>query len=76
VPGTTQSVEVDETAKTDEPVLTSAAPAVDAALAVTLPLGGVPGGARVGTLVHDVLERTDFAATDLPAELARACDPS
>jgi exodeoxyribonuclease V beta subunit len=32
----------------------------------------LPGGARVGTLVHDLLERTDFAADDLTAELARA----
>ena len=76
VPGTPESVEVDETAKIDEPVVSSAAAAVDAALAVTLPLGGVPGGARVGTLVHDVLERTDFAADDLPTELDRACADS
>ena len=30
----------------------------------------MPGGTRVGTLVHDVLEATDFAAGDLEAELA------
>ena len=34
-----------------------------------LPLGGVPGGPQFGTLVHEVLERTDFAAEDLEAEL-------
>ncbi|MCA1689758.1 MAG: hypothetical protein LC720_04745 [Actinobacteria bacterium] len=35
-------------------------------------LGGMPGGVDVGTLVHRVLEATDFAAMDLDAELARA----
>ena len=34
-----------------------------------LPLGAVPGGARFGTLVHEVLERVDFVAADLDAEL-------
>ena len=34
-----------------------------------LPLGAVPGGPQFGTLVHEVLERTDFAADDLEAEL-------
>jgi exodeoxyribonuclease V beta subunit len=34
-----------------------------------LPLGAVPGGPQFGTLVHEVLERTDFAAADLEAEL-------
>jgi exodeoxyribonuclease V beta subunit len=34
-----------------------------------LPLGAVPGGAQFGTLVHEVLERTDFASDDLEAEL-------
>ena len=32
-------------------------------------LEAMPGGARVGTFVHDVLEATDFAAPDLDAEL-------
>ena len=32
-------------------------------------LAGMPVGRRVGTLVHDVLEATDFAAADLDAEL-------
>ncbi|MEP7048249.1 MAG: 3'-5' exonuclease, partial [Ilumatobacteraceae bacterium] len=78
VPGSSEVVEVDETAKVDEPgvTATSSAVVIVDALAVTLPLGGVPGGARVGTLVHNVLERTDFAADDLPAELARACADS
>ena len=34
-----------------------------------LPLGAVPGGKEFGTLVHEVLERTDFAAEDLEGEL-------
>jgi exodeoxyribonuclease V beta subunit len=35
----------------------------------TSPLGGLPGGPIVGTFVHRVLERADFAAADLPREL-------
>ncbi|HZJ25650.1 MAG TPA: UvrD-helicase domain-containing protein [Acidimicrobiia bacterium] len=34
-----------------------------------LPLGEVAGGAQFGTLVHEVLERVDFTAVDLDAEL-------
>jgi len=34
-----------------------------------LPLGAVAGGAQFGTLVHEVLERVDFAAEDLDGEL-------
>ena len=44
--------------------------------AVALPLAAMPGGARVGTLVHGVLEHTDFAAADLDGELRRAFDHS
>lgn len=69
-----ETVEVDERAKVDEPVVRADAPPTDAALAVPLPLGGIPGGARVGTFVHDVLERADFSCADLPTELARACN--
>ncbi len=36
-----------------------------------LPLADMPGGTEVGTLVHRVLEHTDFAAGDLDAELGR-----
>jgi exodeoxyribonuclease V beta subunit len=35
-----------------------------------LPLGAVPGGTQFGTLVHEVLERVDFTAADIDAELA------
>ncbi|HSZ14375.1 MAG TPA: UvrD-helicase domain-containing protein [Solirubrobacteraceae bacterium] len=37
--------------------------------AVPAPLGEMPVGARVGTLVHAVLEAADFTAADLDAEL-------
>jgi exodeoxyribonuclease V beta subunit len=33
-------------------------------------LAGMPGGVEVGTFVHGVLERSDFTAADLEAELA------
>jgi exodeoxyribonuclease V beta subunit len=48
---------------------TTAAGEGDALRAVPLVLSGMPGGVRVGTFVHDVLEATDFAAADLDAEL-------
>ena len=35
-------------------------------------LADMPGGTRVGTLVHSVLEATDFTAADLPGELLAA----
>jgi exodeoxyribonuclease V beta subunit len=35
------------------------------------PLAWLPAGAAFGTLAHDVLERVDFTAGDLPAELSR-----
>jgi len=41
---------------------------------VALPLADMPGGTHVGTFVHRVLERTDFAAADLPGELAGVVD--
>ncbi|HZU71783.1 MAG TPA: UvrD-helicase domain-containing protein [Acidimicrobiales bacterium] len=37
-----------------------------------LPLGETPAGPEVGTFVHRVLERVDFAATDLDAEVEAA----
>ncbi len=36
------------------------------------PMAALPVGAAFGTLVHAVLERADFAADDLPAELTAA----
>jgi len=41
---------------------------------VPLLLAAMPGGADVGTLVHRVLEATDFAAEDLDGDLRRALD--
>jgi exodeoxyribonuclease V beta subunit len=40
--------------------------------AVPLLLAGMPGGTRVGTLIHSVMEATDFASPELPAELRAA----
>ena len=42
------------------------------ATSTPVPLGDVPGGAGFGELVHQVLERVDFAAADLGEELERA----
>jgi exodeoxyribonuclease V beta subunit len=44
----------------------------DGRAAVALHLGAMPGGALVGTVVHGVLERTDFAAADLEQEVSIA----
>ena len=65
-----EAVEVDGVTTADEPrVASSGRPdRLDAAV----PLDQLPGGARVGTLVHDILERTDFAAADLRGALAGA----
>jgi exodeoxyribonuclease V beta subunit len=41
----------------------------DALRGVPSLLSGMPGGVRIGTLVHDVMEAADFAAADLEAEL-------
>jgi exodeoxyribonuclease V beta subunit len=59
----------------DEPAVEREPAAADgtepaAASSVPLALSAVPVGARVGTLVHAVLQETDFAAADLGAELA------
>ncbi len=72
VPAAIETVEVDERVKVDEPDISVETAPAEGPLAATLPLGGVPGGARVGTLVHEVLEHTDFAAADLAGELAAA----
>jgi exodeoxyribonuclease V beta subunit len=79
-------VEIDEAATTDEPIddaalaVTPSGMAPDAVSLATLealratllPLGEMPGGTRVGTMVHELLERIDFAAPDLAATLADA----
>ncbi len=40
----------------------------------TSPLASLPAGAAFGILVHEVLERVDPTAADLPAQLERAVD--
>ncbi|MDX6679610.1 MAG: exodeoxyribonuclease beta subunit, partial [Solirubrobacteraceae bacterium] len=63
-----QAFVIDEpSAPTRPPVAEEAG---DAALATPSLLGEMPVGLRVGTLVHRVLEATDFSAADLDAELA------
>jgi len=58
---------------TDEPAQAPAAavadPAPDPALARPSLLDEMPVGVRIGTLVHRVLQTTDFTAADLDAEL-------
>ena len=44
----------------------------DALRQVASPWAELPAGAEVGTLVHAVLERVDFAARDLPAAVSAA----
>ena len=65
--------EPEEGVVTDEPdEAAPAAPAPDPghpARAVPSPLAAMPVGMRVGTFVHDVLERCDFRAPDLGSEL-------
>ena len=41
---------------------------------VPSPLADLPGGTRVGTLVHDVFEAVDFTAVDLVAEMRGAVE--
>ncbi len=74
----TEEAEVDERAKVDEPPVEALAPGghtadEDAARAAPpLPLADVPGGARVGTLAHEVFEVVDFTAPDLRGALTAA----
>ncbi len=69
--------EVEETLKSDESIPARSGPVVgpypaddEAWLrAIPSPLAAMPAGAEVGTLVHDVLEHTDFTTADLEGEL-------
>ncbi|MDP2711966.1 MAG: UvrD-helicase domain-containing protein [Solirubrobacteraceae bacterium] len=58
----------------DEPAVAAVAlaePVVDGSpLAAPVALAAMPAGVQVGTLVHRVLEATDFASPDLEAEVA------
>jgi exodeoxyribonuclease V beta subunit len=66
--------EPEETVVSDEPDRATPLPTGeeprDGALAAPSLLAGLPTGVHAGTLVHRVLEATDFAAADLDAELA------
>ena len=64
--------EAEEAVVADEPPVSGPARAADAGPpppAVPAPLSQMPVGVEVGTLVHRLLEATDFAAADLDAEL-------
>jgi len=68
-------VEIDERAKVDEPDLGAHGEedvGAPGPLELPVPLADVPGGARVGSLVHEMLEHVDFTDADLPAALAAA----
>jgi exodeoxyribonuclease V beta subunit len=72
------------TSEPEEPLIGDEPPAPEAVVATIedgvtddgqpVALAGMPAGTEVGTFVHRVLEATDFAAPDLPAELAERID--
>jgi exodeoxyribonuclease V beta subunit len=49
-------------------------PEEEALRAVSLPLAEMPGGTRIGSLIHAVFEGVDFTARDLGAEMTSALD--
>ncbi len=76
-PGSVRPIDTPDDVTVDEPDLVAGPSGrelldPDHPLAATVPLGAMPGGSRVGTMVHDIVEHTDFAASDLRAEVARA----
>jgi exodeoxyribonuclease V beta subunit len=71
--------EPEEPVVTDEPAGETSLPSPlgtpqDAEMATPSLLGEMPAGVEVGTLVHRVLEQTDFAAIDLDTELNTQLD--
>jgi exodeoxyribonuclease V beta subunit len=62
----------DEPAQPDGAELLAPGSSDDWLRTVACPLGAIPAGREVGTFLHRVLERTDFAAADLRLELTRA----
>ena len=72
------SSEPEEPGTVDEPDDTVVEPGASGAEAdtrlagVVCPLSDAPGGTEFGTFVHSVLERVDFAASDLDSELRAA----
>lgn len=76
-PGAPGSRPDNDDVEVDEPELDASADGLaaldpDDPLATTVALGGLPGGPRVGTMVHDLIEHTEFDAADLPAAVATA----
>ena len=74
-----QADRVDETDEPDEPDETAAARADDAGptppeAGGELPMGGLPRGARFGSLVHELFDRVPFDAPDLPAAVRAELD--
>ncbi len=70
-----QPDKTDEPAEPPSPDLTAphlGAPVLPPA-GLASPMNGLPAGAAFGTLVHEVLERVDTTAADLPAELLLRC---
>jgi exodeoxyribonuclease V beta subunit len=65
---------MDEPAGQPSPVEESASAAGQSGASIVSPMSDLPSGAAFGTLVHAVLERADFAAPDLAAELAAAAE--
>ena len=71
------SSESEQPGTVDEPVLepgTPALPAGGGTVDLSSPMAALPKGAAFGTLVHGVLEHTDFAAPDLRDRLVEQCD--
>jgi exodeoxyribonuclease V beta subunit len=70
--------EPEDEGTTDEPAsdvsIASRAPAASDPAPVALGLADMPGGALVGTIVHEVLQHTVFDASDLAGEIDRALE--
>jgi exodeoxyribonuclease V beta subunit len=70
------ATEVEDPGTVDEPALEAAdlGAAASTADMPPSPMAALPVGAAFGTVVHRVLELTDFAAEDLGARLREACE--
>jgi len=69
--GVTDSIAIDDDMTIDEPEAEiPAGPGDDPALDIPLPLGELPGGPRVGTLIHEILESVDFTSEELEGALS------
>jgi exodeoxyribonuclease V beta subunit len=71
------ATETEDPGTTDEPSVEALTPAAaDGPQALRSPMAALPVGAAFGTVVHRMLELTDFAADDLHAELLAAAADS